>query len=181
MIDLKVSFDAGPTKKYLDNIQKKVVRQALTRSLNKTLDQVKTQASRDIAGAMGMKVGAVKKRLKKIRAGRDRLSAVMRADHYAPNLIEFGARQLKKGVSHKAWNRRQRQKGVFIIPGKHSGKGVVVARRGKGRTPLKTIYGPTLRNTFVKDRILKAMKAKAGENWKRNFDADFKYYLSKVK
>jgi len=182
MIELSIDLDILDTKKYLGKVQKQVVNKAITRSLNRTLDQVRVRASRVIAKDMGMKVSAVKKRLIKVRARRGKFEAVVRADHYVPNLIEFGARELKKaGVSHRAWGKRSKTKGAFIGTGRTSGKRLVFARTSKKRYPIKALYGPSLQNTFVKERILKVMKQVAHGRWSRNFDADFKYYLDKVK
>jgi len=181
VIELSIDLDILDTQKHLHKVQKQVVNKAITRSLNRTLDQVRVVAARTIAKDMGMRVGAVKKRLKKIRARRGKFEAVIRPHHWTPNLIEFGARQLKKkGVSHKAWGKRSKTRGAFIGRGRTSGKRLVYSRTSDKRYPIKALYGPTLKNTFVKRRILKVMEQVAHGRWSRNFDADFKYYLSRV-
>ena len=45
------------------------------------------------------------------------------------NVIEFGARQTKKGVSAKVWGKRRVYKGAFIGSGRNSGKKLVFGKR----------------------------------------------------
>jgi len=182
MLDLSILLDTSSARQYVKKIQKQVVPKATVRSINRTLDQVNVRVARIIAKEMGMKVGAVKKRLKKIKATRGRFVAKLRPHHWTPNLIEFGARSLKnKGVSHKAWGNRQKTRGAFIGKGRTSGKRLVYARTTENRYPIKALYGPTLRKTFIEDRIMKVMKMMAKGRFPKNFNADFRYYLSKVK
>ena len=67
------------------------------------------------------------------------------------NLIEFGARQTKKGVSAKAWGNRKLYKHAFMGSGRNSGKRLVFGKtRGK---KLKALHGPSLPREFERQNM----------------------------
>ena len=76
-----------------------------------------------------MKAGVVAKGLKKDKARRgDEEYSIFIKSRYK-NVIEFGARQTKKGVTAKVWGKRRIYRGAFIGSGRNSGKRLVFKKR----------------------------------------------------
>ena len=63
-------------------------------------------------------------------------------------MIEFGARQTKKGVSAKAWGKRKLYKHAFIGSGRNSGKQLVFGKTRGNPKKLKALHGPSLPREF---------------------------------
>ena len=80
------------------------------------------------------------------------------------NLIESGARQVKNGVSHKGWGRRQIATGAFIFTGRNSGKRLVGARElyggGSEREKIKTLFGASAPVEYFRGKVDEILKRK---------------------
>ena len=63
------------------------------------------------------------------------------------NLIEFNAKQTKKGVSAKAWGNRKIYRGAFIGRGQNSGKRLVF-KKVKGSKQIRAVHGASLPREF---------------------------------
>ena len=109
----------------IGNVPKKYVQKALVTSLNKMGKEVMTQAKRELKDATGLKAGTVAKKMAKDKARRNDETYTIRIKSRYLNLIEFNARQTKKGVSAKAWGKRKNYRGAFIGRGQNSGKELV--------------------------------------------------------
>ena len=107
---------------------RKYIQKALVTSLNKIGAEVFTQAKRELKDATGLKVGVVAKGLKKDKARRNDETSSIHIKSRHKNVIEFGARQTKKGVSAKVWGKRRVYKHAFIGSGKNSGKKIVFGK-----------------------------------------------------
>ena len=86
----------------IGNVPKKYVQKALVTSLNKMGKEVMTQAKRELKDATGLKAGTVAKKMTKDKARRGDETYSIRIKSRYLNLIEFNARQTKRGVSAKA-------------------------------------------------------------------------------
>ena len=75
------------------------------------------------------------------------------------NVVDFGARQVKQGVSSKVWGKRKIYKGTFIRRGKNSGKELVFRRKGDGKG-IKAIHGASLPREFVRQDMEKIFNKK---------------------
>ena len=106
----------------IGNVPRKYVQKAMVTALNKVEAEVVTQAKRELKDATGLKAGTVGKKIAKDKARRGDEEYTIRIKSRYLNLIEFGARQTKKGVSAKIWGVRKNYKGAFIGSGRNSGK-----------------------------------------------------------
>jgi hypothetical protein len=180
--DLDVTADIKKAERYLSGVQKQAVPKAAARALNRTIDQVQTQSARAIRDETSMKSGEIQKHMKKERANPTRWAAALVAFPYTPNLIRFGARQTRKGVTAKVWGKRKLHRGTFI-----GNRDRTVFKRatqgGKrvGRLPIEPVHGPSLQRTFVTRKINEVMTTTAKGRWPVNFSREIKFYLSKVK
>lgn len=128
------------------------------RALNRTGDQSFTAVKRVLAKETGLKVGRVAAALKKTRAGPGLLTYQIdaRGGYLTVTKGNFGARQTRKGVSHSAWGRRTLADGAFI-PNGHS---VAYKRVGKGRYPIRALYGPAIPKEMIRGESDNAIRAK---------------------
>ena len=111
------------------NVKTKYIQKALVTSLNKIGAEVFTQAKRELRDATGLKAGVVAKGMKKDKARRgDEEYSIFIKSRYL-NVIEFGARQTKRGVSAKVWGKRKIYRGAFIGSWRNSGKQLVFKKR----------------------------------------------------
>ena len=132
----------------LGTVHKKYVQKALVTALNKVGAEVVTQAKRELKDATGLKAGTVGKKLAKDKARRGDEEYTIRIKLRYLNLIEFGARQTKKGVSTKAWGKRKLYKHAFIGSGRNSGKQLVFGKTRGNPKKLKALHGPSLPREF---------------------------------
>ena len=190
VMEINISHDFKKMTRDLHRLQKQAIPKAASRALNRTSEQVRIQAARSISKATGIKVSVVKKRLIKRKAGFNKLTAVVIAGKYAPNLIEFMTPGMIKramarkgtGVRSKAWKKTKEYRGSFVGRGKGSGKLLVFKRTGSSRkAKLKAMPGPSIPRTFVGQQIIKHLKSVASTRFKINFEADLNYYISKIR
>ncbi len=188
-MEISIRHDFKKLQKDLSRIEKRVIPKAAKRALNKTAQQVKTHAAREISKKTGIKVGVVKKHLLKINAQFNSLTAAVIAKKYAPNLIEFmtaaqinRAMQRKgKGVRSRAWRKTKEYRGTFVGRGKGSGKLLVFSRTGPSRrSPIEAKPGPSIPRTFIQTEVMRSMKLKIARQFPKNFSADLKYFISKI-
>lgn len=188
---LNVKADIKQAQRYLSKVEKVAVRKAAARALNRTAQQVRTQAIRDIAKETAIKQKNVRQAVRlSVKAKANSLHSIVEARGKTINLIEFvtparkkvGAFRKQKGVRARAWGKSKVYRGTFIGSGKNSGKLLVFSRTGKGRkSPIEAKYGPSVPRTFVQNKIMQQIKTTAGKRWPINFAADLKFYLGKVK
>ena len=154
-MEVKVKSNMDRTMRGLWNVKTKYIQKALVTSLNKIGAEVFTQAKRELKDATGLKVGVVAKGLKKDKARRGDETYTIRIKSRYKNVIEFGARQTKKGVSAKVWGKRKIYRGAFIGSGRNSGKRLVFKKNGQSKKDKSTSW------CFVTKRV---SSSRYGEN-----------------
>ena len=147
-MEVKVNSNFKKALRDIGNVPKKYVQKTMMTALNKVGAEVFTQAKRELRDATGLKAGVVAKGLKKDKARRgDEEYSIFIKSRYK-NVIEFGARQTKKGVSAKVWGKRRVYKHSFIASGQNSGKQLVFARSKRNPKKLKALHGASLPREF---------------------------------
>lgn len=131
----------------------------ISRALNRTGDQAATQMKRVLSKETGLRIGRVASVMKKIRAGgsRTRYEIIVRDKWTTITAGNFGAREVKMGVRHRAWGRSQTAKGAFIVGG------VAYHRQGPERMPIKALYGPNIAKEMLRGESFKVAEAKVNE------------------
>lgn len=132
MINFDVSVDIRAAMAALTEVQRKVIPQAAASALNRVATSARRVAVDTIRKETNIKAAAVRKYVTTKKASKSILTAEIRASKYAPNLINFGARQTKKGVSANAWAKRKIYRGAFI-----GNKGRTVFIRDDYRAPAR--------------------------------------------
>lgn len=130
----------------------------LYRALNRTGDQAFTAVKRVLSKETGLKIGRVARALNKRKAFTGRLAyeIVARGGFLKITAGNFGARQVRRGVSHRAWGRRQTAQGAFIP----SGYSVAFKRLGRERLPIRALYGPAIPREMVRGESDQAIRGK---------------------
>lgn len=131
-INVKVDqSDVKSVQRSLSHIRKGTDK-ALKNAINRTLTQMKKITTDEVYNVLNVKKRRIKKDLSKPRrATQTRLSGSIKSTGKPLNLIEFQARQNKKGVSVKIWRNGGREtiKHAFIFTADHGKK--IVAWRAK--------------------------------------------------
>ena len=159
-MEVKVKSNMKEAMWNLRNVQKKYVQKALVTALNKVGAEVVTQAKRELKDATGLKAGTVGKKIAKDKARRGDEEYTIRIKSRYLNLIEFGARQTKKGVSTKAWGKRKLYKHAFIGSGRNSGKQLVFGKTRGNPKKLKALHGASLPREFERQGMTKLFNKK---------------------
>ena len=161
-------------------IERSVVPLAVSRGINRTTTTVRAEASRDTARAMGLKVRPVRKSMRVQRASTQRLFSLIIATGRKLSLRHFAARHIRKGVSHKAYGRRQLAKGAFMARGKNTDVKQVFARRGPARLPIRKLFGPAVPETLAKDNIMTAVRRNVRRLLPKRIKAQFKFEVARL-
>ena len=164
----------------VQKVHKKYVPKAMVTALNKMGKEVMTQAKRELKDATGLKAGTVAKKMTKDKARRNDETYTIRIKSRYLNLIEFNARQTKKGVSAKAWNKRKIHKGAFIARGQNSGKELVF-KRLKGSRRIKALHGASLPREFVRQDMEKIFNKKIKTRFPILFKRAVEFHMLKAR
>jgi hypothetical protein len=182
-----VIFDIRPDlnelKKFATDMQRKRVPAVAARAINKTLGNVRTEASKQIREERTLKANVVRDALTISRASRSRLIGALYATGRPIPLRDYAARQTKKGVTVSV-TRGQRKRvshagnAAFFV-GRLGGN--VFAREGKGRLPIKKLFGPSIPSTFVKDKVIAALDRVGRDAWRKRFAEEWQFELGKLR
>lgn len=185
-IDIKA--DVAAARRRLNNTQRQVLPKAVARALNRTGDHANTLTVRGLAKVSGLKQKDVRAAMARTRATWNRLSYLISATGRALNLIRFGARATKKGVSAAAWGVRKIYRGTFI-----ANQGRTVFRRTHGKympsrkgntkhsEAIVPMHGPSLPREFGRAEFLSNLKTAVAVKWRDEFSRQLNYYLNKGK
>ena len=142
-MEVKVNNNFKKALRDIGNVPRKYVQKAMVTALNKVGAEVVTQAKRELKDATGLKAGVVAKKIQKDKARRnDNTYSIFIKSRYL-NLIEFNAKQTKRGVSAKAWGNRKIYRGAFIGRGQDSGKQLVF-KKVRGSKQIRAVHGASL-------------------------------------
>ena len=179
-MEVKVNINMDKAMRGLWNVKTKYIQKALVTSLNKIGAEVFTQAKRELKDATGLKVGVVAKGLKKDKARKgDETYSIHIKSRYL-NVIEFGARQTKKGVSAKVWGKRKVYRGAFIGSGRNSGKQLVFKKRKNAPKRIEALHGASLPRKFERQDMAKIFNKKIKTRFQILFKRALDFHLMKA-
>ncbi len=148
-IAVKVAFDKNIAALF-DRAGLKSV-YAVAKALDEVGGKTKTLVIRATAKQAGIKYGnalGVVKTRQAMGAGQGQFEIVAR--DVTLSLKEFAPRQTKAGVSAAPWGTRRVFPHTFIGPNGH-----IFVREGKGRLPIRKLWGPNIPKEMVKDEAEK--------------------------
>ena len=168
----------------------------LVTSINKTLTTAKVQATARIGNEMNLKAARIKEDFTVQKANYSKISGAVSAKGKPVGLIQFGARDLHKGVSvqvlrsnprtllkHAFIARRGTKDHVFWRTGRDK---VAAARKfsvgrkstaawpkfgDRYRMPLERLTGPRIEDIFAKPKVFDPVSIQAGHVFLQNVDA----------
>lgn len=164
MIRLSVQLQIQSAQSQLGDMRKQVTAGA-SRAINRAIDSARSTAAKSISAATHIQQKQVRTRLYVTGSTPDHLVAELDAHPYSPNLASFNATEQKEGVAATAWEARKVYRHSFINPR----TGLVVARTGPSRFPLKGLRGPSVPRTFERDDIIKQIDGAARETFEAQF------------
>lgn len=142
---------------------------AAVRSLNHTIGVARTAGLKDTREDWNIKAAPLKKYTKIKRATKGSMTAVFTIESHPIPLIEFAARQTKRGTTYKVKRRtgRQRINSAFITTTKSGHRGVF-RRKTKRRLPIVELNIITPTSMFEQesdDVFAKTIKSKFPERF----------------
>ena len=179
-MEVKVNSNFKKAFRDIGNVPRKYVQKAMVTALNKVGAEVVTQAKRELKDATGLKAGTVAKKMTKDKARRNDETYTIRIKSRYLNLIEFNARQTKKGVSAKAWGKRKNYRGAFIGRGQNSGKELVF-KKVRDSKRIKAVYGASLPREFVRQDMEKIFNKKIKTRFPILFKRAVEFQMLKAK
>ena len=165
--------------KDLGYVHKKYIPKAMVTALNKMGKEVVTQAKRELKEATGLKAGTVAKKITKDKARRGDEEYTIRIKSKYLNLIEFNARQTKRGVSAKAWGKRKIYRGAFVGSGRNSGKQLVF-KKVRGSKQIKAVHGASLPREFERQDMESLFNKKIKTRFPILFKRALEFHLMKA-
>ena len=160
-MDIAVKNTINQAIRNVRHLHRHYIKKALVTSLNKVGKEVMTVAKRELADATGLKVGRVFKTLKKgvNKATKHDETFSFWVKGRRLNLVEFDARQTKKGITAKAWGKRKLYPKTFFGSGRNSGKKLVF-KRAKGSRGVEAVHGASLPREFERQDMKKIFNKK---------------------
>lgn len=139
------SFSERELQRELTLLAPAAVQRAQRSAVSRTLTQSRTQISRQVREHLALKAKRVNEALDIRRPARhaDPVAGRIKISPKPIPLKEYGARQVRKGVSYRMFRQgdRSRNRNAFIV-GSLGGHAFV--RAGKARLPIKKLYGPSV-------------------------------------
>ena len=176
-----IRFDASKAIGNIESLTPKS-RRAISRGLNKTAGNVRTAASVAIRRRRALSAKVVRNALAIRRATPSKLVSSLVVTGKPIPLRDYKARQTKKGVTAQVSPGKRklithRGNAAFIVQ-KLSGH--VFARQGKGRLPIKKLFGPSLPSTFVQQEVRAAWTATARDALPKRIAEEVRFELSRL-
>ena len=179
-MEVKVNSNFKKALRDIGNVPRKYVQKAMVTALNKVGAEVVTQAKKELAGATGLKQNVVAKKIKKDKARRGDETYSIHIKSRDLNVIEFGARQTKKGVSTKVWGKRKIYSGAFIGSGRNSGKQLVFKQAKDNPKRAEALHGASLPREFHRQDMEKIFNKKIKKWFPILFKRALDFYLMKA-
>ena len=180
-MEVKIKNNMKQVLKDLGYVHKKYIPKAMVTALNKMGKEVMTQAKRELKDATGLKAGVVGKKIKKDKARKgDETYSIHIKSRYL-NVIEFGARQTKKGVSAKVWGKRKVYRGAFIGSGRNSGKQLVFKKRKNAPKRIEALHGASLPREFERQDMAKIFNKKIKTRFPILFKRALDFHMLKTR
>lgn len=164
---------------------------ATVRALNKTMEQVRTQASRAVrAEGYNLKAATIKAAMKMHRARAGQLWARLVASGKPVPLMQYGARQTRKGVSVNVQKGRKLIPGAFIARMRNGRVGVFVrdekaARRPRMKSnkyadlPIRELFGPSVPAGLANAKVQEALQRLIEEKFPQILASEARFVIER--
>jgi len=194
MIKIDIRSNILDVAREFEDLQTKIKTKAIVRALNRTAEQAKVQAARQIrAAGYKLPVGQIKSGIRLVKASAEHQAAALVCKGKPIPLINFSARETAKGVSVSVKDGRKTIQGAFIatMPTGHRGVFQRVGNTHKrtvksGKVvwsglPIKELYGPSLPSAFANEVVQSALQKFIADKFGNNFKHELDYLIGKAK
>lgn len=167
----------------MDNYRREVVDKAIPRALNRTSEQGRTAASRELrAAGYNISASEIKGAIRITKASRGRLKTTLHVRRRVKSLMDYSPRQTKAGVTVKVAGQRKLIPGAFIAQLRNGAQGVFIEDASAGKTvlrhskeykrgsrggwlsvPVRKLFGPSVGGAYSTDRVQAVMQRVIGE------------------
>ena len=175
-LSLSVKSNFKQLTKGLNRLERRIIPAAANSAINKAGTKVKTVIARDLSKEMGVKQSEVKKQIQMKKSNFRTLTAKLIARGRRWNLIRFKAKELKKVLVAKPWNRKRKYKTGFIG---NRGRTAFI-RLSNNRKDIRPLRGPGMASEFVRLRATKIMKSIAESEVLKQFSRELKRRIAKL-
>lgn len=179
MASLRVDVDPGPVTRSLKKLEIGLAQKAISRSLNRSIGGVQTDASRAVRQELTLKAKDVRKDLRVRRARPRGLEAALDVTIRPTGLIKFRARDTTRGVTVQVKRRagRKRLPKAFIAQMKSGHKGVFTRRKGVGRLPVGELFSTAPGQYLDDESVLAPIGDAAQRRFTKELSAQVDYLL----
>lgn len=169
----------------LDRVRPDIAKPALVRAMQRTMEQARTGMSREIRSEFAIAKRKVDERLRivspRVRDGQLELTAALESPSKrgrSMNVISFGARQVRRGVSIKIKRGGARKviRSAFIA---NEGRTVFV-REGKARKPIKAVQTIDVPQMFNAKRVNSKIVALINERFPAILERELRFYMTRA-
>ena len=191
MIDLRVEIPAREQTRLLRALDGRAVNWAEVQALNRTRNNVQTTGLEAVAGAMGIKVSKLRKRVRKLEVGqlrasgkfgtvakgrnatRFRLETSVRGFGRPFNVSRWNAKPIRDArgrvvaVTHSAYGREVTAERTWLL-----GNGAVVTRSGNS---FRGVFGPGVAQMMERRDVRKAMEQEAIKRFPQHFKSAIEF------
>jgi hypothetical protein len=156
------------------------MRKARVRALNRTADTVLSRANREVSKDLGLKQKDSRAGFRRERATEAKPEALVIATGKRIPLIDFAARQVRRGVSYRIGVQgRKTLFGAFIATMRSGHRGVF-KRRGRERLPIDERLGPSIPKSFINKRVQAVLKEVIASRLVTEMRAQARYYAGRI-
>ena len=153
----------------------------ISRGINRTATMSRTEIVNQISANLSLKKKVIRDRLRLEKATYQKWQARITVRTKRIPLMEFKARQNKKGVSYliEKGQGRKRIDSAFEAT-MASGHRGIFKRKGPSRFPIIELLGPSLGQVFAgAERITAEVQSRAGQMLEKNIDDQIKLLLAR--
>lgn len=187
---MDISFRNDSLNKLVDAVREsgRSMRGEFAAAVNRATRGTKVPISREIRKELVIKASAMKDQIRVTRkATKQSLMGVVRLDKSERiSLKHFGARQTKAGVSYRISKSKGRQVAAGAFQGPKLGvmfakfKGVVFARIGKAKLPIRKLMGPSPWGVFTRRKMQKPIVADAQQRLEKEIARRIQFNIFKA-
>lgn len=179
MISVSVKSDFKDVERALKGAQRDAIPNARRRTLNKLAQLAKSEAVRSIRARYRFKASVVRRAIVISRANFRALTAEVKAVGRNTPIIEFGARQTRKGVTvGVSKGKRKLLRSAFIATMK-SGHTGVYWRKGKKRLPIQEVHTIGVTHALASIAVTAAMKKIINTKLRSTYDHELAFELKR--
>lgn len=191
-ISISVKSDFSAIERALTHAQHAALPSARRRTLNKLAQYAKSEAVRSIRSRWRFKAATIRKSISIKRANYKALEAEVRAIGQNSPIIDFAARQTRKGVTvGVSKGKRKLIKGAFVATMKSGHKGVFkrsakATRRTKGRPttsspnlPIEEVYTIGVPQAFASIAVSNALRKTVADRLRNTYEHELSFELTR--